>query len=114
MVRPVPEGVSSSPSVSKGSGVSAFFAIIRGRVQGVGFRYTCLNEARRIGLLGWVRNTPDGDVEVWSEGPTEKQELFLSWLRQGPPNARVDSFSCEMRRPTGKYRNFSVKDGFLY
>ncbi|MDR3343196.1 MAG: acylphosphatase [Treponema sp.] len=82
--------------------------MIRGRVQGVGFRYSCRNEARRIGLSGWVRNTPDGDVEVWAEGSKEKQERFRAWLRQGPPGARVDSFHYEPQHPTGTYRDFFV------
>ncbi|MDR3167436.1 MAG: acylphosphatase, partial [Treponema sp.] len=62
---------------------SALFVHIRGRVQGVGFRYSAVYEARRLGLSGWIRNTQDGDVEVWTEGTPEKQELFLKWLRRG-------------------------------
>jgi acylphosphatase len=89
--------------------VSAFSALIRGRVQGVGFRYSCLNEARRMGLAGWVRNTRDGAVEVWSEGPREKQVAFLKWLHRGPPYAQVDSVRCTSQIPTGKYQNFSIE-----
>jgi acylphosphatase len=92
-----------------GGSVSAFFARIRGRVQGVGFRYSALYEARRAGLCGWVRNTQDGDVEVWAEGTPEKREAFLRWLRRGPPGARVDSLTYETRPPSGKYRTFSVE-----
>jgi acylphosphatase len=89
--------------------VSAFFARIRGRVQGVGFRYSALYEARRAGIRGWVRNTREGDVEVWAEGPPEKQEAFLRWLRQGPPGARVASLTWDIRPPSGKYHTFSVE-----
>ncbi|MDR2134707.1 MAG: acylphosphatase [Treponema sp.] len=87
----------------------AFFIRISGRVQGVGFRYTCYNEARRLGICGWVRNNGNGDVEVWAEGSAEKLECFLRWLRRGPPGARVDSTDCDMRQPTGTYRDFGIE-----
>jgi acylphosphatase len=87
----------------------AFSALIQGRVQGVGFRYSACHEARLGGLRGWVRNTPEGDVEVWAEGPREKLEVFLQWLHRGPPQARVDSVQYALRTPLGQYRNFSVE-----
>ena len=85
----------------------AFYALIRGRVQGVGFRYSALEEADALGLTGWVRNTPDGDVEVWAEGSREKLELFLAWLKRGPQLSRVDSVNSEKREPMG-YSDFNV------
>ena len=88
---------------------SAFFARVEGRVQGVGFRYNCMNEGQRLGLLGWVRNVPNGDVEVWAEGAEEKLDFLLNWLRRGPPGARVDAVHCEKRPPTGHYRKFGVE-----
>jgi acylphosphatase len=87
----------------------AFSALIRGRVQGVGFRYSAVREACRLGLSGWVRNRSDGTVEIWSEGPLEKQTAFLQWLHQGPPSARVDAVRFEPRKPTGRYPNFFIK-----
>ncbi|MDR1030994.1 MAG: acylphosphatase [Treponema sp.] len=87
----------------------AFSALIRGRVQGVGFRYFAIHEARGLGLVGWVRNRSDGTVEIWSEGPPEKQTAFLQWLQRGPPSARVDAVQYEPRKPTGRYQNFSIK-----
>jgi len=89
--------------------IHAFFARIEGRVQGVGFRYSCMNEGQRLGLSGWVRNTPEGDVEVWVEGTKEKIETFLRWLHKGPPGARVDTVHYETCSPTGKYREFGVE-----
>lgn len=88
---------------------AAFFARIQGRVQGVGFRYTCFHEAQLRGLLGWVRNSPEGDVEVWAEGPREKLETFLRWLRRGPSNARVDAVDYSLHAPTGAYKDFGVE-----
>ena len=89
--------------------ISAIFTRIEGRVQGVGFRYTCVNEGRRLGLSGWVRNTPEGDVEVWAEGPVEKLDALLEWLRRGPPGARVDAVHYETCPPTGQYKKFGVE-----
>jgi acylphosphatase len=91
---------------SNGSG--AFFARVRGRVQGVGFRYSAYREAVRLGLTGWVRNTRDRDVEIWAEGSPEDLALFLHWLRQGPPRARVDVIDVEDKTATGTYSEFSI------
>jgi acylphosphatase len=85
----------------------ALFVQVRGRVQGVGFRYSAYHEARRLGLAGWVRNTAEGDVELWAEGSKEKLEALLQWLRRGPPGARVESVQSASQMPRG-YRGFSV------
>jgi acylphosphatase len=86
----------------------AFHAVISGRVQGVGFRYACYNEACRLGLTGWVRNEPDGSVEVWTEGSREKLAGFLQWLNRGPPGARVDSVRVDRPPPGGTYKRFTI------
>jgi len=88
--------------------ISAISARIQGRVQGVGFRYTCMHEGQRLGLSGWVRNTREGDVEVWAEGTEEKLDALLKWLNRGPPGARVDMVHCEKVPPTGEYREFGI------
>jgi acylphosphatase len=80
---------------------SAFTATIRGRVQGVGFRYSAIWEAQRLGIKGWVRNTAAGTVEVWAEGLAEKLAQFSAWLHQGPPLSRVDSVQKEAAVPGG-------------
>ena len=87
---------------------AAFYALICGRVQGVGFRYSAITEAQRLKLNGWVRNTYSGDVEVWAEGPKDKLETFLAWLRRGPQLARVDSINIEAKVPFG-YKGFNFK-----
>ena len=89
--------------------LSAFFARAEGRVQGVGFRYSCVNEGRRLGLSGWVRNMPNGAVEVWAEGIEEKLDDLLKWLHRGPPGARVDTVHCEKCSPTGQNKGFRVE-----
>lgn len=65
--------------------------VVRGRVQGVGFRYSTVDQARRLGLRGWARNAPDGSVEILVEGSPAAVEQLIDWCRQGPPSARVAS-----------------------
>ena len=87
---------------------AAFFARVSGRVQGVGFRYSAVNEAQRLRLCGWVKNAAYGDVEVWAEGPPDKLDLFLKWLKKGPQFSRVDSVDKIDQAPMG-YRSFRVE-----
>lgn len=62
---------------------------VSGLVQGVAFRYHTRVLARELGLRGWVRNLPDGRVEVWAEGERAELERLVAWLRHGPPSAQV-------------------------
>ena len=68
---------------------------ITGRVQGVGFRYSTLSEARRMGLTGFVRNMPDGSVYIEAEGPVETLNSFVAWCRKGPGISFVDSLTAD-------------------
>ncbi|RMG11476.1 MAG: acylphosphatase [Planctomycetota bacterium] len=71
-------------------------AVVRGRVQGVAFRYSAREVAAGLGLRGWIRNLPDGRrVETVFEGSPAAVEAFLAWLRRGPPRARVDAVEAE-------------------
>lgn len=63
--------------------------IVRGRVQGVGFRYATVEQGRRLGLDGWARNLPDGSVEVVAAGPDAALDQLACWCANGPPSARV-------------------------
>ena len=63
--------------------------LITGRVQGVYFRASTQREARRLGLTGWVRNLPDGRVEVMANGPADSIVALERWLHRGPPAAHV-------------------------
>jgi acylphosphatase len=83
--------------------------VIAGRVQGVGFRYFAEAMAAREGILGWVRNTPDGRVEVSAEGDSEALERFERNLRHGPPSARVERVEIDDLIPTGRESGFSIK-----
>jgi acylphosphatase len=63
---------------------------IRGRVQGVSYRWWTVRTARELGLDGWVRNRHDGSVEALAAGPAQAVEALIERCRQGPPAARVD------------------------
>jgi acylphosphatase len=65
--------------------------VVSGRVQNVWFRDSCRTEALALGVTGWVRNCPNGDVEAVFEGLPAQVERIVSWSRVGPPRARVDS-----------------------
>ena len=75
--------------------------LIRGRVQGVGFRWSLMEEARQLGLDGWVRNRNDGSVEALVAGPVEAVDTLTLWAHRGPPHARVDWVGCQ-DEPTGE------------
>jgi acylphosphatase len=68
---------------------------IRGRVQGVGFRYAMQREAERLGVRGWVRNRRDGSVEALAHGESAAVERLIEWARRGPPGAHVTALGIE-------------------
>ncbi len=88
---------------------TAILALVRGRVQGVGFRYEARMTARSLGLCGWVSNLSDGGVETWAEGPASAVRRYMQWLKKGPPGARVDSVDSSERAPSGSYTTFTVE-----
>ncbi|MDP6777385.1 MAG: acylphosphatase [Candidatus Latescibacteria bacterium] len=74
---------------------------VGGRVQGVGFRYFTQREATRLGLVGYVRNMPDGDVEMEAEGPAEQVAALAEAVRRGPAGSHVRDFRSN-DRPAGR------------
>lgn len=75
--------------------------VVHGVVQGVGFRVAARAEAERIGVVGLVRNIPDGTVLVEIEGPPDDVDRMLDWLRRGPPGGRVDRVDVLEVAPVG-------------
>jgi acylphosphatase len=83
-------------------------AVVRGIVQGVAFRWYAKERARELGLVGWIRNLPDGRVEACFEGSKEAVDSFVEWLQHGPPAARVDGVDLEEEALSGAER-FEVR-----
>jgi acylphosphatase len=78
-------------------------------VQGVGFRAFGAREARRLGVVGWIRNELDGNVSVVAEGEDSAVEAFLTWLKHGPPGARVVSVDADWSAPVGDLASFEIR-----
>ncbi len=76
-------------------------AVVVGRVQGVGFRYTTVDQARRLGVHGWVRNQADGSVEVEVEGERAAVEALVRFLHRGPPGAWVEDVALRWEAHAG-------------
>lgn len=72
---------------------------VRGRVQGVGFRFFALQQAERWGVAGWARNLPDGRVEIIAEGDSRALDEFVGSVRRGPAGARVEDVRVEREVP---------------
>ena len=84
---------------------------INGRVQGVGFRYSAMDEARRLGVTGWVRNTHDGAVELVAEGEHDRLQQLVAWCHVGPPGALVTDVEERWVEHRGEFANFSIRHG---
>jgi acylphosphatase len=82
---------------------------IKGRVQGVYFRASTMEQALRLGIVGWVMNCPDGSVEVLAEGEKEELEKLVSWCRKGPPGAKVMEVLTDWEASKQEFQNFFVK-----
>jgi acylphosphatase len=81
---------------------------LRGRVQGVGFRYFARGVARDLGLTGRVRNLPNGQVEIEVAGEREKVEELKAWMRQGPPGAAVTALDEEPLAAAPDWDRFEI------
>jgi acylphosphatase len=83
--------------------------IVRGQVQGVFFRDFTRSQARNLGLTGYVRNVPEGPVEVVAEGPHESLIRLLEQIRVGPSRARVDGVDVQWGHHSGELERFEVR-----
>jgi len=82
--------------------------IVSGHVQGVSFRYYTEQRARALGLDGWVRNLPDGSVEIVAEGETSQLIELARWARKGPPAARVADARVEFLPAVNDVHGFRI------
>jgi acylphosphatase len=86
-------------------------ATVRGRVQGVGFRWFVSRTASRLELDGWVANRPDGSVQLVAEGPEADLEALEAALRRGPQGAGVADVEVQRLPATGRLRGFEIRPG---
>jgi acylphosphatase len=83
--------------------------VVRGRVQGVGFRWFVEREAHILGIAGWVRNNADGSVEILAQGTRDQLSGLRSRLREGPRAARVDAVDESEAKPVGDVTSFRIE-----
>jgi len=83
--------------------------VLRGRVQGVGFRWFTRNAARELGVAGRVRNLPDGAVEVHAAADPETLARFIAWLREGPPASRVTAVDEQELATIPDWHGFEIE-----
>jgi len=97
----MPDAVSSEPV--------RLHAIVHGRVQGVNFRATSAQQARTLGIRGWVRNRIDGTVETIAEGARPQLLRFLDFLYKGPRSAAVTDVEVTWEDAQGEFDQFSIR-----
>lgn len=83
--------------------------IVSGDVIGVGFRFSTIQIARELGLVGWTNNTEDGKVEIVAEGSRDKLENLATWVHKGPPLAQVEKVDIDWQEATGEFKEFDVR-----
>lgn len=82
--------------------------IVQGRVQGVGFRYHTCQQALALSLTGYVKNLPDGSVEIVADGGTEPLQQLVDWAKQGPPTAQVERTEQQELMAVNSFDTFTV------
>lgn len=95
--------------VSSEKAIEAKRYVVRGRVQGVGFRWFVEREAHMLGVAGWVRNNHDGSVEVLAQGTRDQLSGLHGRLREGPRAARVDAVEVSDATPAQGLSSFSIE-----
>ena len=83
--------------------------LVLGLVQGVFFRASTMEQAQQLGLLGWVKNIPDGSVEILVEGRRHAIEDLLTWCQSGPPLARVSDVIPRWESAQGEFETFRIE-----
>jgi bifunctional non-homologous end joining protein LigD len=107
-VTPRERGRSAGADAKDSAGTKAVRATVSGTVQGVGFRETTRRRARKLSVLGWVRNTDEGTVAVHAEGPAEAVDELVAFLREGPRGAAVSDVAVEDVKVEG-HEQFAIR-----
>ena len=95
--------------MSRPGGALRLRAVVRGEVQGVGYRWSVQRLARRLGLTGYAQNLPDGSVRVEAEGDPAQLDELEAFLRGGPRFAEVDRLDSERVAATGEFHDFATR-----
>ncbi|MGD0074029.1 MAG: acylphosphatase [Candidatus Binataceae bacterium] len=95
--------------MDKGVERARMHILVSGRVQGVCFRGATIDEAQGLGLTGWVRNRPDGRVEIVAEGKRANLEMLEAWAHRGPRMARVDQVETTLLEFRDEFEDFRVR-----
>lgn len=101
----------AAPPAAPPSDHERVHAVIRGQVQGVYYRSSASEQARVLGVSGWVRNLRGGEVELVAEGPRPVLEKLLEWCRLGPPAAQVEAVDATWSAATGEWPDFKISRG---
>jgi len=88
--------------------IRTIHVIVSGKVQGVYFRASCVDTARKLGIGGWVRNMPDNRVEIMASGGAKVMDEFIKWCKLGPSGARVDNILVE-EKVLQPFENFIIR-----
>jgi acylphosphatase len=83
--------------------------LVSGRVQGVFFRDSTRQKAEELGLAGWVKNVPDGQVEALFEGPSDRVREMIRWCEEGPQRASVENVDTDFASASGDLEGFEVR-----
>jgi len=90
-------------------GITRYHLIIKGKVQGVGYRMSAYETAIDLGINGWVRNLHDGSVEVLAESDKNTLDQFVFWAQKGPTYAVVSEVKTEELAATGEFQHFNIR-----
>ncbi|HID98532.1 MAG TPA: acylphosphatase [Thermodesulfobacteriaceae bacterium] len=86
-----------------------YFVFLNPPIKGVFYRASTRDKARSLGLTGWVRNLPDGRVELVAEGDADKVDQLILWCNHGPDYSRVERVQVSEQTPEGEFEDFSVR-----
>jgi acylphosphatase len=89
--------------------MSRLHLVVRGNVQGVGYRWAASRRAHSLGLVGWIENCLDGSVEILVEGDQAALDSFLAWSKEGPSYSQVDMVEESWGPATGDFWEFTIR-----